>query len=76
VFADPERLDLGRTDTRHLAFGGGIHVCLGAPLARIEGGTAIASLVRRFPDLQLATDEPDWRDTVTLRALSSLPVAR
>jgi len=75
VFADPDRLDLGRVDNRHVAFGGGIHFCLGAPLARIEGGTAIASLVRRFPDLHLVTDRPDWRDTVTLRALSSLPVA-
>jgi cytochrome P450 len=44
-------------------------------LARVEGGTAISSLVRRFASLELATDEPTWRDTVTLRALRSLPVA-
>ncbi len=75
VFDRPDALDLGRADNRHLAFGGGIHFCLGAPLARIEGGTAIASLVRRFGSLELATDEPVWRDTVTLRALRSLPVA-
>jgi cytochrome P450 len=74
VFAEPDRLDLARADNRHVAFGGGIHFCLGAPLARIEGGTAVASLVRRFPDLQLAADRANWRDTVTLRALSSLPV--
>jgi len=75
VFAEPDRLDLGRTDNGHLAFDGGIHFWLGAPLARVEGGTAIASVVRRFPALGLATDEPVWRDTITLRALSSLPVA-
>ena len=75
VFAEPDRLDIGRPDNRHLAFGGGIHFCLGAPLARVEGGTAIASLAERFPRLELATDEPVWRDTVTLRALSSLPVS-
>jgi cytochrome P450 len=75
VFERPDALDLGRADNRHLAFGGGIHFCLGAPLARVEGGTAIASLVGRFGSLQLATDLPVWRDTVTLRALSSLPVA-
>jgi cytochrome P450 len=75
VFAEPDRLDLGRADNRHLAFGGGIHFCLGAPLARVEGGTAIAALARRFPALAPDTDEPAWRDTVTLRALRSLPVA-
>jgi cytochrome P450 len=75
VFHDPDRLDVGRADNRHVAFGGGIHFCLGAPLARVEGGTAIASLARRFPALELATDEPVWRDTITLRAMSSLPVA-
>jgi hypothetical protein len=75
VFDRPDALDLGRPDNRHLAFGGGIHFCLGAPLARVEGGTAIASLVGRFGSLRLATDQPVWRDTVTLRALSSLPVA-
>jgi cytochrome P450 len=75
VFDRPDELDLGRADNRHLAFGGGIHFCLGSPLARVEGGAAIGSLVRRFGSLRLATDRPAWRDTVTLRALSSLPVA-
>jgi len=75
VFEDPDRLDVGRADNRHVAFGGGIHFCLGAPLARVEGGTALASLVRRFPALHLAADEPVWRDTITLRALRELPVS-
>jgi pimeloyl-[acyl-carrier protein] synthase len=75
VFAEPDRLDVGRADNRHVAFGGGIHFCLGAPLARAEGTIAIGGLVRRFPRLELATDQPRWRDTITLRALSELPVA-
>jgi pimeloyl-[acyl-carrier protein] synthase len=75
VFAEPDRLDVGRVDNRHVAFGGGIHFCLGAPLARMEGGAAIAALATRFPSLELATDHPQWRDTITLRALSALPVA-
>ena len=73
VFADPDRLDLGRTENRHLAFGGGAHFCLGAPLARLEGRIAITSLVRSFPGLALAGD-PVVRDTFTLRGLSELPV--
>lgn len=54
VFADPETVDIGRTPNRHLAFATGIHVCLGATLARIEGRIAIGQLVRRFPKLALA----------------------
>lgn len=74
AFAEPDRLDLGRTENRHLAFGGGAHFCLGAPLARLEGRIAITSLVRRFPELALA-GEPAARDTFTLRGLSKLPVS-
>lgn len=73
-FPDPDRLDLGRQPNHHLAFGRGIHFCLGAPLARVEGQVAIGSLVRRFPRLRL-DGEPVQRDTVTLRGLESLPVA-
>jgi cytochrome P450 PksS len=53
-FADPGTLDLGRPDNRHLAFGKGIHMCLGRPLARLEGAVAFAALLRRFPELRLA----------------------
>jgi pimeloyl-[acyl-carrier protein] synthase len=74
-FPDADRLDLGRADNRHMAFGGGIHYCLGAHLARLEGGVALAELARRFPSMELASDTVEWRDTITLRALKALPVA-
>ena len=51
-YASPEKLDLDRAEARHLAFGHGIHHCLGAPLARMEGHLALGSLLRRFPDLR------------------------
>lgn len=73
-FVDPDSLDIGRTPNPHLAFGRGIHFCLGAPLARVEGQLAIGALMRRFPKLQLA-GEPVRRNQITLRGLSSLPVA-
>jgi len=74
-FAEPDTLDLGRENAnRHVAFGGGHHFCLGAALARLEGAVAIGTLVRRFPDIELA-GEPERRTTFTLRGLEHLPVA-
>ena len=73
-FPDPDRLDITRTDNRHIAFGWGIHFCLGAPLARVEGQIAIGTLVRRLPNLRLATEAPAFRQSLTLRGLSTLPV--
>jgi cytochrome P450 len=73
-FADPERLDLGRTENHHLAFSTGIHFCVGASLARAEGQVAINALLRRMPKLALAEDNPPYKDNVTLRGLASLPV--
>jgi pimeloyl-[acyl-carrier protein] synthase len=73
-FPEPDRLDIGRTDNRHIAFGWGIHFCLGAPLARVEGQIAINTLVQRFPRLDLATETPEFRESLTLRGLKSLPV--
>jgi cytochrome P450 len=74
-FRDPERLDITRTDNRHIAFGWGIHFCLGAPLARIEGQIAINTLLKRFPKLALAVEKPEHRHSLTLRGLVSLPVS-
>ena len=73
-FADPDRLDVTRKDNRHIAFGFGIHFCLGAPLARLEGQIALGTLLRRMPKLALASETPEWRESSTLRGLKSLPV--
>jgi pimeloyl-[acyl-carrier protein] synthase len=73
-FPDPDRLDLARSPNRHVAFGGGIHFCLGAPLARVEARIAIPALLARLPDPELGPNPPVRRDTVTLRGLASLPI--
>ena len=74
VFAEPDRLDIGRTDNRHVSFGGGIHLCLGAPLARVEGQEAIGRLVRRFPSISLESEEVEWKPTSTVRGPARLPL--
>jgi pimeloyl-[acyl-carrier protein] synthase len=74
-FPDPDRLDIGRRENRHVAFGYGIHFCLGAPLARLEGQIVLAHLLRRFPQLALLTERPPWRRSFTLRGLQALPVS-
>jgi len=72
---DAHRLDLRRREApHHVSFGGGIHHCLGAVLARTEGRVAIGSLVKRFPRLELATDQPAWNGRMVLRGLDELPV--
>ena len=74
VYPDPDRLDITRRDVRPLSFGGGIHYCVGAQLARIEGEIAIGTLLRRLPNLRLDdVDHPDWRQTFVLRGLNKLP---
>ncbi|MEV4507266.1 cytochrome P450 family protein [Streptomyces klenkii] len=76
-FADPDVLDLSRSDNQHLGYGHGIHYCLGAPLARLEGRTALATLLRRLPDLRLNAEPDDlrWRGGLIMRGLRTLPVA-
>ena len=74
VFRNPEVLDVGRPDVKHLSFGGGIHFCLGSVLARMEGQIAIGALVDLFEDFELATDTLQWRKHINLRGLESLPV--
>jgi len=75
-FPDPDTLDLAREPNKHLAFGLGIHYCLGAPLARLEGEIAISTLLRRAPGLRLsvAPEALRWRRGLVLRGLESLPV--
>ena len=75
VYPDrPERLDITRPNVRPLSFGGGIHFCLGAQLARIEAEVAISTLLRRLPDLRLDDAvNPEWRPTFVLRGLKRLP---
>lgn len=72
-FSDPDRLDLSRRDNRHIAFGYGIHYCLGAPLARLEGQIALTALLQRFPDLRVQTDGLQWAQSFILRGLTALP---
>jgi pimeloyl-[acyl-carrier protein] synthase len=74
VFAAPHLLDITRQQNSHLAFGGGIHYCVGAPLARLEGQIVFATLLRRMPKLRLATQEVTYRDSYVLRGLTALPV--
>jgi cytochrome P450 len=75
VFPDPDRLDVTRKDLKPLSFGGGIHFCLGAQLARIEAAIVFETLLRRLPDLRLLEpDAPQWRASFTLRGLTTLPV--
>jgi cytochrome P450 PksS len=75
-FASPDTLDLTRDPNRHLAFGQGVHYCLGAPLARLEGAIAFNTLLRRLPDLKLAVPVSSlrYRPGIQLRGLEALPV--
>jgi len=73
-FPDPDRLDVTRRDVRHISFGYGIHFCLGAPLARVEGQIALGTLLRRAPGLGLAEPSLEWRESSVLRGLKRLRV--
>lgn len=74
-FPEPDALDIGRRENRHLSFGFGIHFCIGAMLARMEAQIAIGTLLERFTCLTLTTHQPQWQDSFTLRGLKHLPVA-
>jgi hypothetical protein len=73
-FKDPDRLDLKRLNNQHLAFSAGLHFCIGAQLARLEGQIAIMNLVQRFPKMKLAGPRPQWAATFGFRGLKSLPI--
>ncbi len=76
-FPDPETFDISREPNKHLAFGMGVHFCIGAPLARLEGQIALTTLFRRFPNLRLTQDAESlrWRKSLIVRGLEELPVA-
>src|SRR5205807_7207722 len=74
AFDSPDRLHLCRSEPNHAAFGGGIHFCVGAALARVEAGVAVPMVLRRLPGLRLVTTRPRWRASFTIRGLSELPV--
>ncbi|OYU68373.1 MAG: cytochrome, partial [Burkholderiales bacterium PBB5] len=72
AFIDPQGLDIGRTPNRHLTFGFGLHFCMGAPLARIEGQQCIGRLLQRFKRIERAPGEPEWIDALAMRGVSRL----
>jgi hypothetical protein len=74
-FTNPDRFDITRNEGRHLSFGLGIHFCIGAPLVRLEAEIAFATLLKRFPKLQLATEALEWQEHPIFRGLKSLPVS-
>lgn len=71
-FANPDEFDISRDASGHMSFGGGIHFCVGAELARLEGRIAFGELARRMPDLRVDTTTPAWRDGFMFRGMSSL----
>ena len=75
MFEHPDKLDIARGQRSHLSFGRGIHHCLGAPLARLEGRIVLEMLLDRFPSITLRTDRPQFHKSIVLRGLESLPVS-
>lgn len=75
AYPDPDRFDITRDNKKHNFFGGGIHYCLGAPLATLEGHIVFKTLLQRFPDMKLENDYPQWEDASMLRRLKLLPVS-
>jgi len=75
VYDDPHAFNVSRKHRPHVAFGGGAHICIGAPLARLEAQVALARLFERFPDLKLVETEPQWRTLPFFRGLERIDVA-
>ena len=74
AYEDPDRLDLGRNGVPHLTFGFGAHICLGFPLARLEGQIALPAVLARWRRIALATTELDWMDSMVLRGMKAMPL--
>jgi cytochrome P450 len=74
TFADPDRFDIGRGDSRHLNYGGGPHLCLGAALARLETKVTVSTLLDRFPTMELADDNLIWLRSLAIRGVERLRV--
>lgn len=74
VFADSDQFNIQRSELKHVAFGHGIHYCLGAPLARLEGAVVVTTLLERLPDIALNTDSVVWHHDIAIRSLQALPI--
>ena len=75
VFADPDKFDITRQPNQHVAFGNGVHHCLGATLARVEGQEVFKALAERFPGMRLENEPLEYQPSITFRSLKSLPVS-
>ena len=75
VFSHPEQLHLRRDEASNISFGRGLHHCLGAPLARIEGRIAFEAMLERFAELRTLDDRAPFRDAIVLRGLRALPIS-
>lgn len=74
AFPDPDRFDLSRSPNPHVSFGSGVHYCLGATLARVEGQEVFRALAERFPGMRLATEQLEYQPSIQFRSLKALPV--
>jgi cytochrome P450 len=74
AYADPDRVDLGRDGPPHLTFGFGMHICLGFPLARLEGQVALPAVLARWRSIELAGRDAGWLDSMVLRGMTAMPL--
>ena len=73
AYPEPDRLDIGRDGAAHLTFGFGMHICLGFPLARLEGEISLPAVLQKFPRIEFA-GEPQWINSMVFRGMSTMPV--
>ena len=74
AYADPDRVDVGRDGPPHLAFGFGMHICLGFPLARLEGQIALPAVLAQWPVIEPARERYDWLNSMVFRGMQSMPI--